>query len=125
MTFHTKTPYRCGIVASYAFFLGVETDALADVVVAGRAPDVVGHFEADNEDALVEFVGTTAEGMGASHFVDVGLSIVVRRVVLVERLHPCKLPVYEPKVVDDVGDIENTQELNITAEMTLTLNDFL
>ena len=88
MTFHTKTPYRRGIVVAYTFLLGVETDALANVVVAVGTPDVVGHFEADDEDALVEFVGTTAEGVGAGHFVDVGLAIVVGRVVLVEGLHP-------------------------------------
>jgi len=88
MTFHAKTPYRRGIVVSYAFLLGVETHALANVVVARGAPDVVRHFEADDEDALVEFVRATAEGMGAGHFVDVGLAIVVGWVVLVERLHP-------------------------------------
>ena len=91
MTFHTKTPYRRRIVISYPFFLGVETDTLADVVVAGGTPYVVGHFEADDEDALVEFVGATAEGVSAGHFVDVGLSIVVGWVVLVEGLHRCTL----------------------------------
>lgn len=89
MTFHTKTPYRRRIVISYPFFLGVETDTLADVVVAGGTPYVVGHFEADDEDSLVEFVGATAEGVGAGHFVDVGLAIVVGGVVLVEGLHRC------------------------------------
>jgi hypothetical protein len=73
-----------------ALLFGVEADALADVVVAGGTPDVEGHLEADDEDALVKLAGAAAEGVGARHFVDVGLAIVVGRIVLVERLHRAK-----------------------------------
>jgi len=105
MTFHTKTPDRRRIVVSYSLFFGVESDALADVVIAGGTPDVVGHFEADNEDSLVDFVGAAAEAVGASHFVDVGLAIIVGRVVLVEGLHRCP-----PPVADDVGGVETVKK---------------
>ena len=89
MTLHTKTPYRRGVIIPYPFLLGVETDALADVFVAVGAPYVVRHLEADDQNALVEFVGAAAQGVGAGHFVDVRLAIVVGWVVLVEWLHPC------------------------------------
>jgi len=121
MTFHTKTPYRRRIVISYPFFLRVETDTLADVVVAGGTPYVVGHFEADDEDALVEFVGATAEGVGAGHFVDVGLAIVVGRVVLVERLHRGTGLVC--KADGNVGGVEQLKELK-AGNVTLTLSHF-
>ena len=71
----------------YAFLFCIEANALADVVVAGGTEDVEGHFEADDEDALVELAGAAAEGVRAGHFVDVGLAIVVGWIVLVERLH--------------------------------------
>jgi hypothetical protein len=87
MAFHAKGPDGRRVKASRTFLLCVEADALADVVVALCAPDVEWHFEADDQDALVELAGAAAEGVGAGHLVDVGLAIVVGRIVLVERLH--------------------------------------
>ena len=55
--------------------------------VAGTTPDIEGEFESDDEDALIEFVGATAESVGPGHFVDVGFAIVVWGVVFVEWLH--------------------------------------
>jgi hypothetical protein len=71
VTFHAKGPDGRRVKVSCPFLLCVETDALADVVVALCAPDVEWHFEADDQDALVELAGAAPEGMGAGHLVDV------------------------------------------------------
>jgi hypothetical protein len=87
MTLEPKTPYRRRMKIPHLLLLGVVTYPLADMLVAGPAPDVVGHLEADDEDPLGEFVCTTAEGVCACHLVDVGFAIVVGGVVFVEGLH--------------------------------------
>ena len=87
MTFHSKRPYRSRIIVSYTFLFCVKTNALADVVVARRTPYIERKLESDDKDPLIELMCPTAQGMGPCHFVDVGLAIVVWRVVFVEGLH--------------------------------------
>src|SRR5438045_105719 len=88
MTFHPKRPYRSRIIVPCTFLFCVKTNSLPDVFVARRTPYIERKFESDDEDPLIEFMRSTAQGMGACHFVDVGLAIVVWRVVFVEGLHP-------------------------------------
>jgi hypothetical protein len=66
---------------------GVEIDSLTNVVGAGVTLYVEGHLEVDYQDSFAEFMGATTEGVGPCHLVDVGLAVVVWRIVLVEQLH--------------------------------------
>ena len=71
MTFHAKTPYRRGVKVSHFLFFSVESYALADMLITVSTPYVEGEFESDDEDSLVEFMGSTTQGMGACHLIDV------------------------------------------------------
>ena len=60
MTFHPELVDRRRVVHANFFLLGVVPDARPDVIAASLAPDVVGHLETNDQDALVQFSGTLA-----------------------------------------------------------------
>ena len=51
------------MVGADGLLLGVEAHALADEVAAAGAPHVEGHLEADDQDALVQLLGSLPQGV--------------------------------------------------------------
>ena len=50
---HGEGPDLGGVVVPNLLLLSIEAHALADEVLAALAPDVEGHLEADDQDALI------------------------------------------------------------------------
>lgn len=63
--FHPKAEDGGGKVIARFLLLGIKADTLADDGGLGACgtPDRIGHFEADGEDTLTDFVGAGTEGM--------------------------------------------------------------
>jgi len=67
----------------YTFKNGVP-NAHSNVIVTAFTPNVVRHFESDDENAQMQFSGTFAEGVSAHEFVKSPFGrVIVRRVVFV------------------------------------------
>ena len=68
---HPERVNRGRIVVPDFLFLGIEADALPNDggFGAGRTPDWKGHFEADSEDSLFDFVGASTESVFAGELV--------------------------------------------------------
>jgi hypothetical protein len=58
---HREGPYLGGEVVADLLLLGVEALALGDVLAALEAPDIEGHLEADDQDALADLLGALAQ----------------------------------------------------------------
>ena len=43
--------------------LSIEAHALPDQMLAAQAPDIEGHLEADDQDALIQLLGTLPQWM--------------------------------------------------------------
>ncbi len=56
MALHPKLVDRGGVVHAHLLLLRIVPDPHAHVVAAPLAPDVVGHFEADDQDAEVQLL---------------------------------------------------------------------
>jgi len=82
---HAEVVDGRGVVHAGLGLLGVVAHAHGDVRLAAVAPDVVGHLEADDEDALVELARALAQGVRAMVGVEVAvlLRVEVGRVVVV------------------------------------------
>ena len=60
---HGEVPYLCGEIAANLLLLGIEAHTLSNQMPAAIAPDVEGHLEADDQDALVQLLGALAQRM--------------------------------------------------------------
>ena len=89
--FHAKAVDRRRVVLPYIFLFRVESYPLANDgrLGAGGAPNRVGHFEANGENALEELVGTGAKSMFPMELVSADNTLMLRWDVAshVEALH--------------------------------------
>ncbi len=65
VTFHIELVYRCAQILVDFFLLGIVAHAHGYVSVAAQTPYVVGHFESDDENALVKLAGSFTQRMRA------------------------------------------------------------
>ena len=74
-----------GIVLSRLGLFGVVPNAHTDVIPAAQAPDVVGHFESNNENPSVQFSRALSQRVHAMVSIErsVLLRIEIRRVIMI------------------------------------------